>query len=189
VSALWNLSCASADSESGAPSTSLSEINARQSLVALLLTRTHFRADLSALLKRADDASRIVQRFLMGKGESIDFSSLNTTMGIFHEVQRRINEEKSLELIERGSISEADWQSLDSLCSRFADLSTLSERINMAVSGLVYADSEEIPPAEDTPNGLGTSVASQYFDFSRHRKTRYAINPEYDLPFPIDFLC
>ncbi|KAL5535471.1 hypothetical protein ACEPAF_3565 [Sanghuangporus sanghuang] len=116
------------------PSTSLDEILARQSLVNLYLTRPTLRTDLIELLKGAEDAMRISQRFLLGKGGVDDLVSIRNTIGTWKAIQNRVILEKECEKSEsEGNYSPDDWRSLDHLMNRMTDLSGLAEQIESAI--------------------------------------------------------
>ncbi|KAJ7783497.1 muts domain V-domain-containing protein [Mycena maculata] len=116
------------------PSTSIPEINARQALVAFFHARDHFRADLVAALASAEDAGRIVQRFLLGRGDPGDLHAVNSTIHVWAALKARIAQEREHEAAERqGTFPEAEWASLDALMARMADLLELSTRISAAL--------------------------------------------------------
>ncbi|KAK7064442.1 DNA mismatch repair protein [Favolaschia claudopus] len=119
------------------PSTSIPEINARQALVAFFHARDHFRADLVAALASTEDTGRIVQRFLLGRGEANDLHALNSTIRVWSALKARILQERqqeSLEATERGvEFAHEKWTSLDALVARMSDLQDLSNRIGAAI--------------------------------------------------------
>ncbi|KAI0067908.1 hypothetical protein BV25DRAFT_1911773 [Artomyces pyxidatus] len=118
------------------PSTSLSEVNARQSLVAFFYARPHLRDDLVEHLQRIDDATRIVQKFLVGRGDASDLSAISSTISIWSSIKNRIELERTMEEREKGTIVPEDWASLDALTSRMDDLAGLSKRITLALEGI-----------------------------------------------------
>ncbi|CAK5279975.1 unnamed protein product [Mycena citricolor] len=147
------------------PSTSLSEINARQALVAFFHQRDHFRADLTAALASSEDAGRIVQRFLLGRGDANDLHAVNSTIGVWRNLASRIMQERDQEMAETARQSmefKADeWASMDALIGRLCDLSELSARITSALkpkepgnqSGGQHAfegDDAEVPESDVT---------------------------------------
>ncbi|KAJ6627193.1 muts domain V-domain-containing protein [Mycena sp. CBHHK59/15] len=119
------------------PSTSIPEINARQTLVAFFHARDHFRADLVAALASAEDAGRIVQKFLLGRGDAGDLHAVNTTIRVWAALQNRIAQERVHEMREamehRVEFQEAQWASLDALMCRMTYLDELSDRIGGAL--------------------------------------------------------
>ncbi|KAJ3870122.1 muts domain V-domain-containing protein [Lentinula novae-zelandiae] len=137
------------------PSTSIQEINARQSLVAFFHSRPHFRADLLVFLAKAEDASRIVQKFLLGKGDPSDMLALTATVNIWSGIQQRVNHEREMEYLERRSFSASEWVSLDTLMNRMVNLEDLAQRISLAVERPVspqYDESAEDADLESDEN-------------------------------------
>jgi DNA mismatch repair ATPase MutS len=118
----------------GSPSTSISEIHARQSLVAFFHARPHIRDDLTQLLSNMDDATRIVQKFLLGRGNTYDLSALNQAITAWSSIRQRIKLERRMEAKERGVIEQEEWDSLDSLMTRMDDLASLSLRISASIT-------------------------------------------------------
>ncbi|EMD41731.1 hypothetical protein CERSUDRAFT_42929 [Gelatoporia subvermispora B] len=115
------------------PSTSSREINARQSLVAFFHARAFLRDDIVQYLKQAEDATRIVQKFLVGRGCANDLAAICNTVDVWSAVSKRIELEKNMELKERGEIQAEEWASLDALMVRIGDLRDLADRIRKAV--------------------------------------------------------
>ncbi|KAH9946837.1 muts domain V-domain-containing protein [Amylocystis lapponica] len=116
------------------PSTSISEINARQSLVAFFHSRPYLREDIVQALGDIEDATRIVQKFLLGRGQASDLSAICSTINTWVSVKQRIALEKEMEQRERGFVSEEEWSSLDALMRRMSDLEDLSSRIQNALA-------------------------------------------------------
>lgn len=134
----------------GSPSTSIKEISARQSLVGFLHARPHLRDDIRQALGGMEDASRIVQKFIMGRGNTSDLSAMHSTIMIWSSVKRRIEIERKMEKEEKCSTSEDEWASLDALMSRMSDLRSLACRISMALH-------QRVDVAEDTQTSQITS--------------------------------
>ncbi|EIM83372.1 uncharacterized protein STEHIDRAFT_62817 [Stereum hirsutum FP-91666 SS1] len=133
------------------PSTSLAEVNARQSLVALFHLRPHLRDDLVDYLRKIDDATRIVQKFLLGRGDATDLSAISSTISTWTTIHNRMQLEKTYEEKERGIVKQEDWDSLDRLMSRMTDLKELADRIDVALKGssAVRRDQTAIGESED----------------------------------------
>ncbi|KAI0778007.1 muts domain V-domain-containing protein [Trametes elegans] len=116
------------------PSTSVSEINARQSLVAFFHARPYLREDVVQILRDAEDATRIVQKFVAGRGSFGDLSAICTTLDIWASIKARILAERELEQQERGAADDADWASIMALMERLSDLNGLSGKIRVALA-------------------------------------------------------
>ncbi|KAG6911797.1 hypothetical protein DXG01_000044 [Tephrocybe rancida] len=117
----------------GSPSTSISEINARQSLVAFFHARPHFHADLAETLANVEDTSRIVQKFILGRGETADLIGVKQTARVWADIAKRIQHERKMEALERSDFNNEEWTSLDSLMDRMITLDDLSKRIGAAL--------------------------------------------------------
>ncbi|EGO22055.1 hypothetical protein SERLADRAFT_362514 [Serpula lacrymans var. lacrymans S7.9] len=107
------------------PSTSIPEISARQSLVAFFLSRPHLRDDILQLLSDVDDASRIIQKFLLGRGDVTDLLSINATVVTWSLIQQR-----------KGVTMTDHWAGIDQLLSKMTDLKGLSHRISTALENV-----------------------------------------------------
>ncbi|KAF5382994.1 hypothetical protein D9757_006346 [Collybiopsis confluens] len=160
------------------PSTSVPEINARQALVAFFHSRLHFLADMLLLLAKAEDASRIVQKFLLGKGDPTDLLALTATVKIWNEIKRRVAHEREMEALEKISFDPHQWNSLDTLTNRMVNLEDLGRKISFAVDspkgdGLYPSSNEEHSDAEEN------SIRPEW----NHGRTKFRIKikPEFVL--------
>jgi len=144
---------------SGSPSTRLDEINFRQSLVGFFVARPHVRDDVRQLLSGAEDATRILQRFLLGRGLPSDFSPLNSSIITWISINRRLTLERKQELRERGQLDIDEWSCIDTLLGRMKDLSELSVRITASLTRTDLSvdlepepeEGEEATPDPDSP--------------------------------------
>ena len=119
----------------GSPSTSISEIDARQSLVAFFSRRPHFRVDISETLKRVDDVGRLCQKFLLGRADFTDLSSIHTSIEVWTNLGKQFQQEKAAESTERLEAPVHDeWKALDTLFSQLSSLDALSNKISKAIS-------------------------------------------------------
>lgn len=133
---------------SGSPSTSLNEINARQSLVAFFYTSPHFRADLIGVLEEVEDVGRISQKFLLGRGDVSDLLALSKTIHAWSNIKNLIEQEKSLETAKCHNFKAEDWSSIDTLVSKMSPLDDLANKILDAIE-------------EDSPFEGSHSIAEQ----------------------------
>ncbi|KAI0308058.1 muts domain V-domain-containing protein [Multifurca ochricompacta] len=127
------------------PSTSLSEINARHSLVAFFHTRPHLQRDLRDGLRGIDDVTRTVQKFLLGRGTASDVTAIGTAIATWSFVKNRILLERKMQLREGDSLLECEWASIDALISRMEDLPELARRIQTSMDGPLAQSSSETP--------------------------------------------
>jgi DNA mismatch repair ATPase MutS len=115
-----------------APSTSLPEIAARQAAVALFHSRPHLRVDLRQVVRTVPDATRLLQKLAARRGTSADLVGLQTAMGTWRMLRRRVELEKTMEERERGGLAE-EWNALVGLMERMDGLEKLEERISLAL--------------------------------------------------------
>lgn len=135
---------------SGSPSTQLDEINFRQSLVAFFVARPHVRDDIRQLLSGAEDATRVLQRFLFCRGLPSDFSSLNSSIITWISINKRLTLEREQELKERGQLNIDEWTCIDTLLGRMKNLAELSVRITASLTRAdLSADLEPEPETEE----------------------------------------
>ncbi|EJT98879.1 hypothetical protein DACRYDRAFT_82640 [Dacryopinax primogenitus] len=142
------------------PSTSLSQINARQSLVSLFHARQHLRSDLEEFLYQIEDASRIVQKFLLGRGDANDLLAIRDTINVTDQIKARVLQERELELQESGKRAE-EWYYADILLDRMRNLTPLAERIDSAVDESEFRRQERAAlgmPREEDDDSAGEAV-------------------------------
>ncbi|KAL6304264.1 muts domain V-domain-containing protein [Sparassis latifolia] len=142
------------------PSTSLREINARQSLVAFFRKKSFLREDLVQSLGDIEDATRIVQRFLLGRGQASDLLAICSTIESWTSIKKRIELERKMEEQENGHVSEDDWASLDALMCSMNDLRHLSDRIDQALVRTDTASSEVFLESGDSGDDTATDTRS-----------------------------
>ncbi|KAJ7597248.1 muts domain V-domain-containing protein [Mycena floridula] len=154
------------------PSTSISEINARQSVVAFFHSRPHFRADIVEVLAKAEDASRAVQKFLLSRGDSGDLSTISTSIAMWSSLKLLVEHERRMELEERGELNTSEWASLDTLMSRMVELQELAKRIEMA---LWSADLDPLDPPPEAVDGIEDMSPKP----SLSLPNKWTINPQF----------
>jgi len=117
----------------GSPSTSLSEINIRQSIVALFHALPHLRRDLRDRLRGIDDVARVLQKFLLGRGNTDDVVAISTALSVWSFVRTRLSLERKLHTKEADRNLERDWAAIDALLSQMEDLPELERKIQASV--------------------------------------------------------
>lgn len=170
---------------SGSPSTSLDEITARQNLVALFQARPSLRTDLMDHLKSIEDASRIMQKLALGKGDFDDLVSIQQTVEIWDSIKKRVFLEKYIEQRELKNYFKADnWKSLDLLMARLTNLHDVASRIALAIETKIpQRKTAELDPADDVePDGQGLpstiELPSKLYSMPG-AETKWNIKPEY----------
>ncbi|KIJ68225.1 hypothetical protein HYDPIDRAFT_179416 [Hydnomerulius pinastri MD-312] len=157
------------------PSTSVKEIEARQSLVAFFHDRPHLRDDVVRSLADAEDASRIVQKFLLGKGEPRDLLSINRTIQVWSTIQKRIDLERKMEKSERGVLQDKEWSSIEALMSRITSFHGLSVRIAAALYEVELAE----PSPDASTEGDAFEEADKMVPTNTYGTLRRTIRPEF----------
>ncbi|KAJ8084239.1 hypothetical protein PM082_003006 [Marasmius tenuissimus] len=160
------------------PSASVKEIDARQSLVAFFCDRPHFRSDLRMFLSRAEDAGRIVQKFLLGRGDPSDLLSLSTGIQTWASVAEKVRLEHAMEASETVAFDRShEWASINALLSRMADLGGLAGRIRTAI---VQSEGQPVAREPISDDGLMSDIESPVLSFNRHDwrygRSRFGIN-------------
>ncbi|OAX44824.1 hypothetical protein K503DRAFT_677712 [Rhizopogon vinicolor AM-OR11-026] len=165
------------------PSTSVKEIQARQSLVAFFHARPHLLSDVRQFLEEVEDTTRIVQRFLLGRGDPGDLVSISRTINVWSTIRRCLDLERKMESSERGFLLSEEWSSVDVLMCRMADLQALETRINLALQDMETVDqskakdeegNDNSPPADEEESskiGCKFDIPSRCFirpEFSSH---------------------
>lgn len=118
----------------GSPTTSITEIDGRQSLVTFFSRRPHFRADISEILKTVDDVGRLCQKFLLGRADFTDLGAIHASIEVWTKLRKQFQQEKAAESTERReSPVDEEWKALDTLFSQMSNLDALSSEISKAV--------------------------------------------------------
>ena len=160
----------------GSPSTSLSEINTRQSIVALFHSLPHLRRDLRDRLRGIDDVARVVQKFLLGRGNTNDIVAISNAISVWSFVKSTLSLEQKLRSKEGDRNWEREWAGIDVLISRIEDLPELKGKIEASMDGdPTRLENTSAPESaeEDTilPQELSEDKWQQGY--------RWSINPEF----------
>ncbi|KAG1757360.1 muts domain V-domain-containing protein [Suillus lakei] len=159
------------------PSTSVKEIQARQSLVAFFHARPHLLSDVRPFLDEVEDTTRIVQRFLLGRGDPGDLVSISKTINVWSAIRKRLELEKQMESSERGFLLSEDWSSVDALLCRMADLQDLESRINLALHNI---ETDELKDDQGAESSLPIDVEEpSKIGFKFDIPSRCFIRPEF----------
>ncbi|KIY72763.1 hypothetical protein CYLTODRAFT_6570 [Cylindrobasidium torrendii FP15055 ss-10] len=157
------------------PSTSISEINSRLSLVQFFHARPFLREDLASVLGKIEDATRIAQKFSMGRGDVSDLLAIKNTTKTWALLRKQVETEKAIEERDRGEHFKAtEWESLEKLMRRLADMEDLSTRIEKALHAEVVGSSQD-PSAEEEEAMVEDGMARSW----RYPTTKWKIRPEY----------
>ncbi|KAF9068002.1 muts domain V-domain-containing protein [Rhodocollybia butyracea] len=149
------------------------------SLLSLFFhSRPHFRSDLLGLLAKAEDAGRIVQKFLLGKGDPNDLLALTATVNIWSNLQYRVNHEREAESIEQRPLNAVEWASLDVLMNRMVNLQDLAQRISLAVESPALSQLDEPFDLSEEDNEFGLDSSRLQWRYGR-MKFGIKIKPEF----------
>jgi len=157
----------------GSPSASLSEINARQSIVTFFHARPHLRRDLRDHLRGIDDVTRVVQRFLLGRANTDDVATISTAISVWSIIKNRLSLERELRFKEDCD-SEREWASINALISRMQSLPELERKIQASIDGPSTRPGGSIETVdEDAIIAHGLSADDKW-----QQGYRWSINPE-----------
>ena len=130
-------------------------------------------------LRDLEDATRIVQKFLLGRGDASDLSAMSACISIWAAIRSRIELEKVMEGKERDGLVAEEWGSLDALLSRMNDFSALQSRIGMALQGLrAEADDAEELDEMDTDNAIPPNQDGAEGDLKWQVGNNWTFSPE-----------
>ncbi|KAG1755072.1 muts domain V-domain-containing protein [Suillus paluster] len=160
------------------PSTSVKQIQARQSLVAFFHARPHLLCDVRQFLDEVEDTTRIVQRFLLGRGDPGDLVSISRTINVWSAIRKRLELEKQMESLEQGFLLSEDWSSVDALLTRMADLQDLESRINLALQSIETADESKDEEDADSSAPADAEEPSK-IDSKFDMLSKCSIRPEF----------
>jgi DNA mismatch repair ATPase MutS len=111
----------------------LSEINTRQSIVALFHALPHLRRDLRDRLRGIGDVARVLQKFLLGRGNTDDVVAISTAISVWSFVRTRLSLEQKLRTKEGDRNLEGEWAPIDALLSQMEDLPELERKIQASM--------------------------------------------------------
>lgn len=135
--------------------------------------------DLSEYLRNAEDVTRIVQRFSLGRGDTTDLLGVGATVQVWSSIRNRVAQEREMEGIERGHVDSDEWASLDALMDRMPDFRELSSRINQALQG-TSGDNQSLPldSEEGAPEDAQEADPNAPRVPWKYDSTKSLINPE-----------
>ena len=158
----------------------MNEINTRQSLVAFFKQRSHLRADLVQQLGNVEDTTRIIQKFLSGRGDASDLLAVCSTIGVWASITSRIQIEKEAELQRREVLGD-DWTSLNMLLTGMCDLRSLADSINRALvqGDAAYTSTGDVPSSGIREGTTDISDSDMDTLLSSSVNGNWTIRPEY----------
>ena len=123
--------------------------------MAFFHARPYLREDLIQDLAGVEDTTRVVQKFLLGRGQPQDVAAIRSTIQTWARIKERIALERNMELEEQVDIDKGAWSSIDALLHGMHNLGYLSDMIDQAIPGANNVDdaSPGSPSADETGNG------------------------------------
>lgn len=125
------------------------------------------------MLRDAEDAGRIVQKFILGRGDTTDLLALHATISAWSSIRKYTQDEKRFDA-DRDDHRVDEWTSLDALMSRMVDLSDLSDKIDRALYKTRSANSNAGVTSETSNPAYAPATW-------RYGHTDWTIKPEYIL--------
>lgn len=102
---------------------------------------------MTQLLKQTEDATRILQKFFLGKGDIDDLLAIKDTINVWNKMRDTVQLELSVK--PESTTAARDRDTLRVLMEKFADLGDLAERITAALDEGVTRRKDSTSPAED----------------------------------------
>lgn len=142
--------------------------------MAFFHARPYFREDLIQALPKLEDATRIVQRFSLNRGDTNDLLAIKTTTIAWANLRKRVEQERAMEEREREDFNAENWTTLELLLSRLESLEGLASRIDSSLQSNVEGSAGSIgPDTEEPEEEPATSLKSW-----RYLTNKWTIKPE-----------
>jgi hypothetical protein len=130
------------------------------------------------------DITRVIQKFVLGRGDISDIATLHSAITVWMSIKERIKLEKAMEESERNGLDDSGWENLDRLMTRFDGAVDLAARIRDAlpVSGASVGE-DSVTPAADLEEEVHTDEVSNADNEPglQLNAQRFNIRPEYVL--------
>jgi hypothetical protein len=115
----------------------------------------------------------VVQKFLLGRGNTEDVAVISTAISVWSNVKSRLSLERELHFEKGDHDSEREWASIDALISRMVDLPEFERKIQASMDSLTIRLGSSTESAEDAITTHGVSI-----DDTSQQGYRWSINPE-----------
>ena len=119
-------------------------------------------------LHQLEDVTRIVQKFLLGRGDLDDLAAVHKTIKLWSSIRDRVRLEKAMEERERSLIEGVEWAGLESILLRMFPLENLADKINKSLT-----KRNDSADAELTEGGPSVTIAS-----SQPRPGEWTVTPQ-----------
>ncbi len=150
-------------------------------MVEFFIQRPHLSADLTYLLEKIDDTSRLLQKFLVGRGSPSDLIAISGTIRTWTKILAILDAEQRMDVEEQKVHNPRDWLSINALVSRMHALTELSQTIDSALGieegeeNVVNGD-QLLYNADGEPEDLSECTHSLNLKFPNNNK--WFIKPE-----------
>jgi hypothetical protein len=86
-------------------------------------------------LRGIDDVARVLQKFLLGRGNTDDVVAISTAISVWSFVRTRLSLERKLHTKEGDRNLKREWAAVDALLSQMEDLPELERKIQASMDG------------------------------------------------------
>lgn len=125
-------------------------------------------------MRGIDDVARVVQKFLLRRGNTDDVAAISMAISTWSFVKDRLSLERKVHLKEGGLDSEPEWASIDALISRMEGLPELEKKIRASMDGILTRLESSPEASESTIPAQEPSAEDKW-----HQGYRWSINPEW----------
>lgn len=119
--------------------------------MALFHAHPHLRRDVFTLLRQTGDATRLVQKLQLRRGDADDLLAIAETIGVHSQIAARLRLETKM--TPKIQDNQDQFASLGLLLGRVSDLSKLAEKIGTAVhvTTPILGEEEMMQPSASAP--------------------------------------
>lgn len=125
-----------------------------------------------------EDTSRVVQKFVLGRGNVGDLSSIYLTIKVWTSIKERIEQERAIEWAKLENPLSDEWAGVDALLERMTDLGPLATRIAFAL-----VDQQSEAGSEETLDHLDDDAVESHEMVISFASAHWKIKPKYDYFF------
>lgn len=131
------------------------------------------RQDLVQLMNDVEDTSRVVQKFVLGRGNVGDLSSICLTIKVWTSIKERIEQERAIERAKLENPLSDEWAGVDALLERMTDLAPLATRIAFAL-----VDQQSEAGSEETLDHLDDDAVESHEMVISFASAHWKIKPK-----------
>lgn len=120
-----------------------------------------------------EDTSRVVQKFVLGRGNVGDLSSICLTIKVWTSIKERIEQERAIERAKLENPLSDEWAGVDALLERMTDLGPLATRIAFAL-----VDQQSEAGSEETLDHLDDDAVESHEMVISFASAHWKIKPK-----------